>query len=345
MAQGQPAPPPASQVPVLFERPAVSDDVAERRRIQLDVLVTDKAGKPQSGLELKDFRLLDNGQPAKILSFHASDEPSAEPGPPVRVILLFDMVNTPFSQASFARQQMQKFLRRNGGHLEHPVEIYVLTDQGVMAQPTPPNDGNALAADLDRVDASLRSVGRSAQGAQGAVERFQLSLRLIEAVAGNEAKKPGRKLLIWPGPGWPILDWGAVSPSREHTEVFNSIVQLSTALREARIDLCSMVQAGPNGFSSYRFQDFLKGVKTVDKANLGNLDLKVLAVQSGGRALDASNDLTKQIEACLQDAGPYYTMSFDAPRSDHADEYHDLKVVIDKPGLTARTSSGYYNQP
>ena len=29
----------------------------------------------------------------------------------------------------------------------------------------------------------------------------------------------------------------------------------------------------------------------------------------------------------------------------HADEYHDLKVVVDKPGLTARTSSGNYNQP
>jgi len=26
-------------------------------------------------------------------------------------------------------------------------------------------------------------------------------------------------------------------------------------------------------------------------------------------------------------------------------EYHDLKLQIDKPGLTAHTSRGYYNQP
>lgn len=344
-AQSQPASPPASQDPTLSVRPAPAPGAAEGRRIQLDVLVSNKAGKPQPGLELKDFTLLDNGLPAKILSFHAFDGTSAAPGPSVAVILLIDMVNTPFSQTSFTRDQMARFLRQNGGHLAHPVSVYVLTDRGVMVQPAPPADGNELAADLDRVDSKLRSVGRAAQGLEGAAERFQLSLRMMTAIAASEAKKPGRKVLIWPGPGWPVLDWGAVSPHSKHIETFNSIVALSTALREARIDLCGMVQAGPNGFASYRFQDFLKGVKSADTANPGNLDLKVLAVQSGGRALDASNDLAGQINRCVEDAGAYYTLSFDPPRADQADEYHDLKVQVSRPGLTARTNTGYYNQP
>jgi hypothetical protein len=41
----------------------------------------------------------------------------------------------------------------------------------------------------------------------------------------------------------------------------------------------------------------------------------------------------------------YYTLSFDPPMTEHADDYHDLKVMVDRPKLTARTNTGYYNQP
>jgi len=47
--------------------------------IYLDVMVTDKAGAPVSGLELKDFTLLDNNQPGKILSFQAFGEARKRP--------------------------------------------------------------------------------------------------------------------------------------------------------------------------------------------------------------------------------------------------------------------------
>jgi hypothetical protein len=38
-------------------------------------------------------------------------------------------------------------------------------------------------------------------------------------------------------------------------------------------------------------------------------------------------------------------MSFDPPHATRPDEYHDLKVQIETPGLSARTNTGYYNQP
>jgi hypothetical protein len=71
--------------------------------------------------------------------------------------------------------------------------------------------------------------------------------------------------------------------------------------------------------------------------------LKVLAVQSGGRVLPPSNDLASEIDSCIQDANAFYTISFDPPRADKKNEYHDLKVVVDKPGLKALTNTGYYN--
>jgi hypothetical protein len=38
-------------------------------------------------------------------------------------------------------------------------------------------------------------------------------------------------------------------------------------------------------------------------------------------------------------------MSFDPPNAAQPDEYHDLKVQIGAPGLSARTNTGYYDQP
>ena len=50
------------------------------------------------------------------------------------------------------------------------------------------------------------------------------------------------------------------------------------------------------------------------------------------------------IAGCVADAKAYYTLSFAAAAADHPNEYHNLQIKIDKPGLTARTRTGYYAQ-
>ena len=78
---------------------------------------------------------------------------------------------------------------------------------------------------------------------------------------------------------------------------------------------------------------------------MGDLSLQVLAIQSGGLALSSSNDVTSMLQNCLADAEAYYEMSFDPAPADHRDEYHNLVIQVSKPGLTARTRTGYYAQP
>jgi hypothetical protein len=75
------------------------------------------------------------------------------------------------------------------------------------------------------------------------------------------------------------------------------------------------------------------------------MGLKVFAVHSGGRVLGPDNDMTAQINRCVEYAQAFYTLSFDPPPAAHVNEYHDLKVLVGQPGLTARTTSSYYNQP
>jgi VWFA-related protein len=330
--------------PVLNARttPTPSSDAAEGR-IRLDVVVTDKAGKPVSGLELKDFTLLDDNRPSKILSFHAIDAVAQAASQPVEVILLLDAANLGFQSVSEARYQIAKFLRQDGGHLAEPVSILVFGDDGVKVLAQPSTDGNALATQLNNADSQLRVIGRAAQW--GGIERFNLSLKWISTIAQSEAKQPGKKLLIWAGPGWPLLDQPNMDfSSKAQQQLFDSIVFLSTALRDGHMTLYS-VSLGDANSSTFIYQGFLKGVKTAEKANAPNLSLKVLAVETGGQVLGPDNDIAAQIGRCVRDSGAFYSISFDPPKADRANEYHDLKVQIDQPGLTARTNTGYYNQP
>ena len=89
------------------------------RHIVLDVVGTDKSGKPVSGLQRQDFTLLDNKQPRKIDSFEAVQWGDAVQGgeavqggaatsdPPVQIVLLVDEVNTDFTHVSFERAQIE----------------------------------------------------------------------------------------------------------------------------------------------------------------------------------------------------------------------------------------------
>jgi hypothetical protein len=75
----------------------------------------------------------------------------------------------------------------------------------------------------------------------GALERTQVSVHQLATIAENEAKKPGRKLLVWVGPGWPMLQSRAFQFSeRNRRQYFDVIIELTNRLREARIVVYSV---------------------------------------------------------------------------------------------------------
>ena len=315
-------------------------------KIKLDVMVADSEGKAVAGLQPWDFKVLDNNQPRKVLSFRAFNDAGVKPDPPVEVILVIDMVNLPFQQVAFTRQEIERFLKENDGQLKQPVTLLLLSDAGIRVQPRPSVDGNALVSVVSQIKGNVRTVD-SAMGGEGLLERFQLCVRQAAAIAENEARKPGRKLLIWVGPGWPMLNRGELGhySERDQRRYFDSIVELSATLREARMVVYSVApSAGADATSSIRYQEYLKGVKSPRESDAGDLALKVLATQTGGKILGPDNNLAGQIDRCITDANNFYRISFDPPAAEHADEYHDLKVTVDKPGFTVRTNTGYYNQ-
>jgi VWFA-related protein len=310
--------------------------------IKLDVLVTDKSGTPIPGLRSTDFTLLENGSPNRILSFRALDGVSAKPEPPVEVILVIDTLQIPVGLAAIERTSVEAFLRSNGGHLAQPVTVFTMLDTGLWQVAESSSDGNALAMQVAH-DGEVALAYKF----RGLVNPPSLeALQALGAIATAERRKLGRKLLLWVGPGWGLGSGAYAEAAGPSEDTFYTICWFSTLLREARIALYSFsVGEDPSQLFTLLYKSYLNGVESVRDASFMNLSRKVLAVESGGRVLDRGSDLPSQIESCVREAGAFYTLSFDPAPADHPDEYHRLKVEVSKPGLTARTNTGYYDQP
>jgi VWFA-related protein len=311
-------------------------------RIDLDVVVTPKSGPAVAGLQQQDFTIFDNKALQRITSFRARSGSQD----PVHIILVIDAVNTAYQTIAYERGQIDKFLRANGGRLAQPMTLAFFTDKGTQIEEGFSTDGNGLSESFDHHDIGLRDIRRSSQ--YEANDRFQLSMTALHELLEQAAKLPGRKMVFWVSPGWPILSGPRIDLDyKQQNQIFSSVVGLSTQLRQARITLYSVDPLGSNegvARTTY-YQDFLKGVSKPNQVNVGDLSLQVLAVQSGGLALASDNDVASLLQKCLADTEAYYELSFVSAPADHRDEYHNLLVQVAKPGLTARTRTGYYAQP
>jgi VWFA-related protein len=314
------------------------------RTMTLDVVVTDKAGAPVGGLQPSDFKLLDNQQPRDLVSAQAASAMNPNADPPVEVYLVIDAINMPFLYRANQRQLLVDYFSHNGKVLDLPTSLLVLTDKGISEQNRPTRDGAALLRVLDASYTGLMQI-KQYERLDGALLRENDSLKALNLFAVQQSKRPGRKLFIWLGSGWTISSnpW-SIGGLKTRQNIYNYIASLSTALREARMTLYTVIPVSGLGRVDVYMQ-YVKGVRDANHVDTGDLLLPVLVTQTGGQVLMGSSDLASQIERCVTDAKTYYVLTYNQPPAAHPDEYHGIEVKVDKPGLKARTRTGYYSQP
>jgi len=342
----QPAPiepaPGATHVPLTSSASPAGNDLL------LDVVVTDKSGKPVAGLSQQDFTVLDNKQPTDILAFHAhkaADTPPGQVDASTEIIFILDEANAPYERATDAIQNLETYLKRNKGQLDHPVSVGILTDSGLQLQTQPTLDGNALAAAIAQQGQARRNIELGTVG--GTFQRLQLSIDATRDLIAKEKSKPGRKMVIWISPGWPLINPRQILTDDQQQQVFNTAILLSTGARDARITFYSVDSLGAAGIGEHStyYQNYTAGLTRPHDAAFGDLGLQVLVTQTGGRAIFGDDFIATSLQHCVDDLSAFYTLAIKPAPTDHPKQFHELSVKVAQPGFKVRTRSGYYAQP
>jgi len=332
----------------LFQTPPQRFQFDSREGIlKLDVVVTGKSGAPIAGLSEQQFALLDDGQPQKPLTFAAYDNVKSFPDPPASLIFVLDGLNMDAFQLASAERALKSFLLRNGGHLDQPASIYRLAHKGLLVSQSPSMNGPDVVRQIEN-DAVLRVVQSAPQLPDWVPSCMKFgtqnsgSLDWLGAIVLEQRRIPGRKVVIWIGPGWPAVAPEECANSRLFINSFDLLTEYSTRMREARIALYN-VNPWADANPGFDYRLYMGGV-TRRSINPVNFTLQVLAANSGGEA-PATERLEQAFERIAGLASAFYTLTFDPRPTINVDEYHAIQVKVNVPAATASTWTGYYDEP
>jgi VWFA-related protein len=341
----------------------VDSGVHPGERVYVDAVVTQASGTPVSGLQQEDFRLSDNGVPQTITSFTAVSSRDAQ----ISVIVVLDLRGSSRELATTV-EDVKRFLRGGGGELAYPTTLEFVTNKGLELRGGPSRDGNAISASLKKPAVSTLNV-EDLLDPRKREERFAVSFPAFASLVATERDKPGRKIIIWISPGWPPVvnsDFDRRATKRQvqqlQLQMFGNVVQLTRQLYQGQTTVysvsppslgdsdlgftncsintnCPMYLGQPGRVTDY------PAIQSSSDIRWDELELRPIALRSGGLALYSGHDLASTLRQCIAETAPFYELSFDPMLSDAPNKYHSLNVQVAKPGLAARARRGYYSQP
>jgi VWFA-related protein len=347
---------------VLFSAPRMAAQQIDSgahpgERVYVDTVVTQASGTPVSGLQQEDFRLSDNGVPQTITSFIAVSGREAQ----ISVIVVLDLRGSSRELATTV-EDVKRFLRSGGGELAYSTTIEFVTNKGLELRGGPSRDGNAISASLKKPAVSILNV-EDLVDPRKRQERFAVSFPAFASLVATERDKPGRKIIIWISAGWPPVvnsDFDPRATKRQvqqlQLQVFGNVVQLTRQLYQGQTTVYSIsppsLGDSDSGFTNEyiylgrpgRDRDY-PAIQSPSDIRWDDLELRPIALRSGGLALYSGHDLASTLRQCIAETVPFYELSFDPMLSDVPNKYHSLNVQVAKPGLAARARRGYYSQP
>ena len=378
---------------------------SETRLVQLNVIVETKKGRLVEDLKKEDFTLLDNGKEQQIALFAtesakapetASPEGDAKPAlapnafgnrlrhseePPGSVtVILFDVLNTSFTDQAYARTQILSFLRQL--QPQDHVAIYLLTNRlRVINEFT--QDSKSLLEAIARFQsfpslmlANSSQPLMSAQDFGGGdpkaaqrlallmndmnsklsdlanVNRVDITARAIEAIANHVAGIPGRKSLVWVSGGFPIsisFDSNYNSPVDSQSQNFApQMERVARALNQSNlaiypVDARGLLIGGEfEASTSHPFSSHDPPVHNLGEGQSEQSTMDLLANRTGGHAYYNTNDIKGAIRRTLGDSRFTYTIGYYPDHGNWNGEYHTIQLRAKKNGAVLRYRKGYF---
>lgn len=377
---------------------------SETRLVQLNVIVETKKGRLIEDLKKEDFTLLDNGKAQNIALFSTESAKAGAAGspesdaksvlapnvfgnrlrhsdePPGSVnVILFDALNTSFTDQAYARTQILSFLKQL--QPQDHVAIYLLTNRlKVINEFT--QDSKSLLEAIKRFQAmpslmlanaselpvSVADTGiTDPKGAQRVAnllndmhsklsdvadaERVEITARAIEAIANHVAGIPGRKNLVWISGAFPVsISFSSNDNSPVDSQAQNFTPQLERVARALNqsnmaiypVDARGLLMGSASDASvAHPFSPYRPpGDMGIGQSEQSTMEL--LANRTGGHAYYNTNDIKGAIRRTLGDSRFTYTIGYYPDHGNWNGEYHTIQLRAKKPGVVLRYRKGYF---
>jgi VWFA-related protein len=352
----------AQQAPAATATAQVAPKIRSNSRLVLfDVVVTDRAGNPVTGLAKEDFQVSEDGEAQQIASFetpavHLTPEPAAQPsahgagkssrGAPVaatlpETIIVLDEMSTDSVDASFAWQSLIKFLRNKPATLPEPAALLVLTKTRLQRVAEPTQDRNLLLARARKIQLELPSHSMGG-GVQASAQLMLTNLLALDEIALASGDRHTRKNVIWIGSGFPILS--SYDIALVDRERFLSYIRYTANwLQETRTTLYTIDPKGLPVDETDYVTDLSGPLSGQDfGSNSGELIFEGLAPATGGKIYRNRNDVDVALASAVDNGSHYYTLSYYPKNSDFDGNFRKIVVRLSQRNLTATTQQGYY---
>jgi VWFA-related protein len=345
--------------------------------VLLDVSVLDGNRIPVRGLTADDFTVLEDGRPQKVETFSAIDVPDVEEAavsvpwirnvaPDVqrnadfkdrRVVVIVMDDATPMPAAEVPR--VKDLARRTIESLGPGDIAAVVFALSKSAGQDFTQDRARLLAAVDRFQGSIDRASAPAVPFDAfddhATTMYQAAIGTLRSVAEYLVDLPDRrKALIWVSVGVPI-DWdlaqaglisltdpGSASRSGMVQDVIKSTRELLASAQRANVNIYGLDPGGLRG-PDVRY-DALGGTaqSVLNPGKLNRDFLQGVSASTGGFAVVDINDPDPGIRQIYRENGSYYLLGYAPPNPRAQGRFRRIEVRVNRPGVTVRARSGYY---
>ena len=320
----------------------------------LDVVVTDKSGKPVRNLTQDHFTVLENGVPQKITSFESPDTIAASPDNAPRTIILLDQLNIQFSDLSYARDRVMRFIEQN--HLEN--------QQTALMQVSP--HGLAMIQDFTRDPKSLKDklkhlhqvLANSTDGYvdPGKIPDYaQKSLGALTEIARASGGSASSLNVIWVTSFSGLVEMSSGDNTKDAAlrNVLNLLIR--SRVRLYTIDPAGVVLfSAPAKMGTPGRGDARNGMNSSAEQALGpsngdqhsaDVLMSHLTGLMGGVSYYGRNDVDQALSEAVVDIASAYSLSYSPSNTDFNGGFRKIEIQTNIEGASARTRRGYYALP
>ncbi len=125
------------------------------------------------------------------------------------------------------------------------------------------------------------------------------------------------------------------------TDMLSDLKYVFDAANRANTSIYSL---DPRGLAPFEY-DINQGVNMErDREHLRQTgdSLKIVADETGGRAIVGRNDFLAGLRQMLQDSSSYYLLGYNSSLARTDGKFHEIKVRVKRPGVDVRARKGYW---